>query len=193
LPLCGGYICYNYVRQQYLKKKIFTRWFKFDLHVSIFSLRRFQLLQLASLSLVFLSRYRIAVFSSLDCKIIKENEKELSHVFLYQRPQRPGRPPRGIPRGLAPLPAACWLPTAVWPPRPPRSWPRWLLDPRWFAGSWPDSHRGGGTGFGAGGGVGSADFTAGEGLALTGITDSSLALLVALMVRGFYFTPNWDF
>jgi len=49
----------------------------------------------------------------------------------------------------------------------------------WFAGSWPDSHSGGGTGFGAGGGVGCAAFAAGEGLALTGITDSSLALLVA--------------
>ncbi len=145
-------------------KKLFTRWVKFVLHVSIFRLRRFQLLQFASLSLIFfLSRYRIAVFISSACKIIKENEKELSRVFLY------------IPRGLAPLPAACWLPTAVWPARPPRGCPRWLLDLRWFAGSWPDSHRGGGTGFGAGG----ADFTAGEGLALTGMTDSSLALLVA--------------
>jgi hypothetical protein len=53
------------------------------------------------------------------------------------------------------------------------------LDPRWFAGSWPDSHSGGGTGFGAGGGAGCAAFAAGEGLALTGITDSSLALFVA--------------
>jgi hypothetical protein len=53
------------------------------------------------------------------------------------------------------------------------------LDPRWFAGSWPDSHSRGGTGFGTGGRVGCAAFAAGEGLALTGITDSILALLVA--------------
>jgi hypothetical protein len=55
-----------------------------------------------------------------------------------------------------------------------------------FAGSWPDSHRGGGTGFGVGGGgVGGgggaavAAFPAGGGVTLTGITDSSLALLIA--------------
>jgi hypothetical protein len=50
-----------------------------------------------------------------------------------------------------------------------------------FAGSWPDSHRGGGTGFGVGGGGGAAvaAFPSGGGVTLTGITDSSLALLVA--------------
>ncbi len=48
-----------------------------------------------------------------------------------------------------------------------------------FAGSWPDSHRGGGTGFGVGGGAALAAFTAGGGVTLTGITDSNLALLVA--------------
>ncbi len=50
--------------------------------------------------------------------------------------------------------------------------------PRRFAGSWPDSHSGGGTGFGVGGGAGLADFAAGGVAVLTGITDSSLALLV---------------
>ena len=48
-----------------------------------------------------------------------------------------------------------------------------------FAGSWPDSHRGGGTGFGGGGGAALAAFTAGGGVTLTGTTDSNLALLVA--------------
>ncbi len=47
--------------------------------------------------------------------------------------------------------------------------------PRRFAGSWLDSHSGGGTGFGADW----AAFAAGGGVVLTGITDSSLALLVA--------------
>jgi hypothetical protein len=54
-----------------------------------------------------------------------------------------------------------------------------LLEPRWFAGSCPDNHSGGGTGFGAGGGAGGAAFAAVEGLARTGITDSSLARFVA--------------
>jgi hypothetical protein len=55
-----------------------------------------------------------------------------------------------------------------------------LPDPRWFAGSCPDSHSGGGgTGFGAGGAAGCGAFAAGEGLARTGITDSSLARFVA--------------
>jgi hypothetical protein len=54
-----------------------------------------------------------------------------------------------------------------------------LLEPRWFAGSCPDSHSGGGTGFGAGGGTGGAAFAAVEGLARTGITDSSLARFAA--------------
>ncbi len=57
---------------------------------------------------------------------------------------------------------------------------RWLLDPRWFAGGWPDSHSGGGTGLGAGGVAGCAALAAGEGLALTGITDPAwLSLLQA--------------
>ncbi len=53
--------------------------------------------------------------------------------------------------------------------------------PRRFAGSWPDSHSGGGTGFGGGGGGGAdwAALPAGGGVVLTGITDSSLALLAA--------------
>ncbi len=67
----------------------------------------------------------------------------------------------------------------MWPPRPPRGWPRWLPDPRWFAGSCPDSHSRGGTGLGAGGVAGCAALAAGQGLARTGITDSSLALFVA--------------
>jgi hypothetical protein len=54
-----------------------------------------------------------------------------------------------------------------------------LPEPRWFAGSCPDNHSGGGTGFGAGGGVGCAAFAADEGLARTGITDSNLARFVA--------------
>jgi hypothetical protein len=55
-----------------------------------------------------------------------------------------------------------------------------LPDPRWFAGSCPDNHSsGGGTGFGAGGVAGCAAFAADEGLARTGITDSSLARFVA--------------
>jgi hypothetical protein len=54
-----------------------------------------------------------------------------------------------------------------------------LLAPRWFAGSCPDSHNGGGTGFGAGGGAGGAALADVEGLARTGITDSSLARFVA--------------
>ncbi len=105
-------------------------------------------------------------------------------VLLYHLPQRPGRPPLapplGAPRGGVPLPAICWPPLSFWPPRPPRGWPRWLPDPRWFAGSCPDSHSGGGgTGFGAGGAAGCGAFAAGEGLARTGITDSSLARFVA--------------
>jgi hypothetical protein len=43
---------------------------------------------------------------------------------LYHLPQRPGRPPLapplGAPRGAAPLPAICWPPLSMWPPRPPR-------------------------------------------------------------------------
>jgi hypothetical protein len=54
-----------------------------------------------------------------------------------------------------------------------------LPDPCWFASSCPDNHSGGGTGFGAGGVAGCAAFADDEGLARTGITDSSLALFVA--------------
>jgi hypothetical protein len=110
----------------------------------------------------------------------------LSQQRFYHLPQRPGRPPLapplGAPRWAAPLPAVCWPTLSGWPPRPPRGWPRWprwLLEPRWFAGSCPDNHSGGGTGFGAGGGAGGAAFAAVEGLARTGITDSSLARFVA--------------
>ncbi len=63
------------------------------------------------------------------------------------------------------------------------------MEPRWFAGSCPDSHSGGGTGFGAGSGPGGAAFVAVEGLARTGITDSSLArglLRLAAAVDGLH-------
>ncbi len=76
-------------------------------------------------------------------------------MFFYHRPQRPGRPPLapplGAPRGLASLTVPCWPPLAVWLPRPPRCWPQGWVFPRWLAGSWPDSHSGGGTGLGVGG------------------------------------------
>jgi hypothetical protein len=51
--------------------------------------------------------------------------------------------------------------------------------PRWFAGSWPDSQSGGGTGLGGGGGAGCAGLAAKGAADLTGITDSSLARLLA--------------
>jgi hypothetical protein len=103
-------------------------------------------------------------------------------VSFHQRPQRPGRPPRGPPL-VPPLGGAVctgpgWPPLVLWLPRPLRCWPRGWVFPRRFAGSWPDSHSGGGTNFGVGGGAGWADFAAGGGAVLTGITDSSLALLV---------------
>jgi hypothetical protein len=72
-----------------------------------------------------------------------------------------------------------WPPLGCWPPRPPRCWPRGCELPRWLAGSWPDSQSGGGTGLGGGGGAGCTGLAAGRGIDLTGITDSSLALLLA--------------
>jgi hypothetical protein len=105
-------------------------------------------------------------------------------VSFYQRPQRPGGPPRGSPL-FPPLGGAVrtgpgWPPLVLWLPPPPRCWTRGWVFPRRFAGSWPDSHSGGGTGFGDGGGADWAAFAAGGGVVLTGITDSSLALLVAV-------------
>ncbi len=46
-------------------------------------------------------------------------------------------------------------------------------------GNWPDSHSGGGTGFGCGTGAGCAGLATLAGAALTGITDSSRARLFA--------------
>ncbi len=104
-------------------------------------------------------------------------------LILHQRPHRPGRPPRGPP--LFPplcgsvLICPCCPPLCGVLPRPPRSCPLWFVLPRWLAGSWPDSQSGGGTGFGGGGGAGCAGLAAWWAVDLTGITDSSLARLLA--------------
>jgi hypothetical protein len=45
--------------------------------------------------------------------------------------------------------------------------------------NWPDSQSGGGTGLGGGAGAGHTGFAAWVGAVLTGITDSSLARLLA--------------
>ncbi len=101
----------------------------------------------------------------------------------HQRPQRPGRPPRGPPLfpplGRAVRGCPCWPPLCWLLPRPPRCWPRGCVLPRWLADSWPDSQSGGGAGLGGGGGAGCAGLVAWGGVDLTGITDSSLARLLA--------------
>ncbi len=102
---------------------------------------------------------------------------------FHQRPHRPGRPPRGPPL-FPPLGGTvrvcpCCPPLCGLLPRPPRSWPRGFALPRWLAGSWPDSRSGGGTGFGGGGGAGCAGLVTWGAMDLTGITDSSLARLLA--------------
>jgi hypothetical protein len=51
--------------------------------------------------------------------------------------------------------------------------------PRWLFGSWPDSQSGGGMGLGGGAGAGCTGLAAWVGVVLTGITDSSLARLLA--------------
>ncbi len=108
--------------------KIFTRLVIFDIHACRFSLREnFSVFSLVHfLMVIFLSHFLYFNFQFFKLILIQKGKRGKidSHDPLYQRPQRPGRPPRtppqAIPRGLAPLPAACWPPLTMWPPRPPR-------------------------------------------------------------------------
>ncbi len=101
----------------------------------------------------------------------------------YQRPQRPWWPPLVPPLaagGPALLYGVCPL-LGPWPPRPPFCGPLWCPPaplPRCAAGSWPDSHSGGGTGLGVGSGGGMFGFGS-LGAAWVGMTDSSRARLFA--------------